>query len=93
MDHAMEKLEVLGGTLPFPHSSAVRGGEGLRELRPRAGRSPWRAIYRQIADAMVIGSFGPEAQVNRKGFDRAVKAAKERLDALAAAATDERGKR
>jgi hypothetical protein len=33
---AVEKLEVLGDQLPYPHSSAVRGSHsGLRELRPR----------------------------------------------------------
>jgi len=39
IDHARDKLEVLGESLPFPHQSAVRGARGLRELRPRAGRS------------------------------------------------------
>jgi hypothetical protein len=47
MWRAVDKLRELGPHLPFPHASAVRGNEGagLRELRPRAGRSPWRAIY------------------------------------------------
>ena len=41
----MEKLEALGKSrLPFPHQSAVRGAE-VRELRPRSGRSRWRAFY------------------------------------------------
>lgn len=40
MDHAIEKLEALGDRLPFPHTSAVKGADRLRELRPRAGRSP-----------------------------------------------------
>lgn len=79
MDHAMEKLEALGDQLPFPHSSAVRGSRGLRELRPRGGRSPWRAFYGRIADAMVIAAIGPEAKVKPRGFDRAVAAAEERL--------------
>jgi hypothetical protein len=39
----MEKLEALGSRLPFPHQSAVRGAS-VRELRPRSGRSPWRAF-------------------------------------------------
>ena len=93
MDHAMEKLEALGARLPFPHQCGVRGARGLRELRPRAGRSPWRAIYRQIADAMVIGAFGPEAEVNRNGFDRAVAAAQRRLDELEEDTKDTRRKR
>src|SRR4051794_41769457 len=40
---AVEKLEAFGPQLGYPHTSAVRGHAGLRELRPRAGRSPWRA--------------------------------------------------
>ena len=41
--HAVEKLEAFGPSLGFPHSSGVQGFPGLRELRPRAGRSRWRA--------------------------------------------------
>ena len=46
--NAEAKLAVLGPSLPFPHSSAVQGADRLRELRPRGGRSPWRALYRQV---------------------------------------------
>lgn len=77
--HAVEKLEILGPKLLFPHQSAVQGGEGLRELRPRAGRSPWRPIYRRVADVFVVLAVGPEAQVDRRKFNRAVSAAKKRL--------------
>lgn len=76
---AFEKLEALGAQLPFPHQSAVRGAPGFRELRPRAGRSRWRALYRQIGKAMVVLAIGPEAQVDRRGFDRAVSQARERF--------------
>jgi hypothetical protein len=31
-----------GHDLGYPHSSAVRDADRIRELRPRAGRSPWR---------------------------------------------------
>ena len=58
MLHAFEKLEVVGSRLPFPHSSQVRGrAEGLRELRPRSGRSPWRALYRQVGNRMVVEHY------------------------------------
>lgn len=77
--HAVEKLEVLGPDLPFPHQSAVRGQHGLRELRPRSGRSPWRALFARVEDAFVVVAVGPEAQVNRRGFDRAVAVAIRRL--------------
>lgn len=80
MQSAVEKLKALGDRLPFPHSSKVRGGEKLRELRPRAGRSPWRAFYRRIENAMVIGAIGPEAESNRHGFARSVSSAEQRLD-------------
>jgi hypothetical protein len=81
IDNAVDKLASLGPLLPFPHSSKVMGDPGgsLRELRPRAGRSPWRCIYERVGDAFVIGAVGPEAQKDKAGFERAVSAAKARL--------------
>ena len=82
MQHAFEKLEVYGDQLPFPHSSRVKGASQLRELRPRAGRSPWRAFYRRIIGTLVIGAIGPEARVDPRDFERAVRAAEVRLTRL-----------
>ncbi len=82
MRNAIGKLEQAGDLLAYPHSSRVRGATNLRELRPRAGRSPWRGFYRRIRDEIVIGAFGPEAQSDPPGFARAVRTAEERLDAL-----------
>lgn len=79
MQHAADKLEAIGATLPFPHSSQVRGATNLRELRPKAGRSPWRAFYRRVDQALVIAAVGPEAKVNPQGFQAAVVAAERRL--------------
>ena len=80
MDRAVDKLELLGAQLPFPHQSSVRGARGIRELRPRAGRSPWRGFYGQIGpDRFVLVAIGPEALVDPKGFSRAVEAAGARL--------------
>jgi hypothetical protein len=81
LNSAADKLAVLGPQLPFPHSSKVMGDRGgsLRELRPRARRSSWRAIYTRIADTFVIASIAPEAQRNKTGFDRAIAAAKARI--------------
>jgi hypothetical protein len=81
VDNAVDKLASLGPLLPFPHSSKVMGDPGgsLRELRPRAGRSPWRCIYQRIGDVFVIGAVAPEAQKDKAGFERAVSAAKNRL--------------
>ncbi len=79
MDNAIAKLEALAEQLGYPHSSAVKGADRLRELRPRAGRSRWRAFYRHIGGVMVIGAFGPEAKVDPRGFQAAVHRATERL--------------
>ena len=80
--NAVAKLESLGALLPFPHQSAVKGVHALRELRPRGGRSPWRAFYRQMGDRFVVAAIGPEAQVNPRDFDRAVRAAISRLESV-----------
>jgi hypothetical protein len=42
--NAAEKLQHIGPALGYPHTSDVRGFPDLRELRPRQGRSPWRAF-------------------------------------------------
>ena len=77
---AVAKLEAFGDQLGAPHSSQVKGSHaGIRELRPRAGRSPWRVLYRRLGVTMVILAIGPEAEHDRRGFDRAVRLAEERL--------------
>ena len=66
------KLENLGNLLNYPHQSSVRVTEGLRELRPRAGRSRYRTFYRRTGpDQFVIAAIGPEALVDRKDLDEA----------------------
>ncbi|HTW40692.1 MAG TPA: hypothetical protein VMD79_00060 [Solirubrobacteraceae bacterium] len=85
IQHAREKLEAIGGRLGTPHSSAIKGeeGSGLRELRPRAGRSRWRPIYRQVqADIFVILAVAPEAQIDKRGFEAKVRSAQQRLQEL-----------
>jgi hypothetical protein len=77
--HAIEKLEALGPQLGYPHTSAVQGFAGLRELRPRAGRSPWRALYRRVGDGFVIAAVGPEAEHDQRGFNQAAGRALARL--------------
>ena len=79
---ALVKLAARGTTLGFPNSSAVCGADRLRELRPRAGRSRWRALYRQIGQVMWVGAIGPEAEVDRLGFARAIRNAERRLEGL-----------
>ncbi len=80
--HAVDKLEAFGPQLGFPHTSAVQGYPGLRELRPRAGRSPWRALYQRVGDVFVIAAIAPEAQVNHRRFDKAARLALARLAEL-----------
>jgi hypothetical protein len=84
IQHAVEKLISVGPRLPFPHQSAVKGkrGKGLRELRPRAGRSPWRPLYRALGDRLVILAVGPEAHVDTRGFNDAVERAQSRFEEL-----------
>jgi hypothetical protein len=79
LDRAVRKLAILGPELPFPHQSSVRGERSLRELRPRAGRSPRRALYRRIGTVFVIAAIGPEAGADASGFLRAVAGAVKRL--------------
>jgi hypothetical protein len=80
--NAERKLESLGPALGYPHTSDVREAPGLRELRPRQGRSPWRALYKQVGDTFVIAAVCPEAKSNPRGFSRGCAAALERLEEL-----------
>ena len=80
VDNAMKKLEAIGPALGHPYSSAVQSSDRIRELRPRAGRSPWRAFYRRIDDVFLVGSVGPEAQVDSRLFNKAVRAAEKRIN-------------
>jgi len=83
--HVSEKLEVDGPALRSPHQSGVMGeeGSGLRELRPRRGRSRWRPLYRRADEALfAILSIGPEAEIDNAGYAKAVRLAKQRLKRL-----------
>ena len=78
--HAGERLEGFGPGLTYARRSAVRGSKGgVRELRPRGGRSSWRPLYRRVGDVFVVLAVGPEAESDHRGFYRAVSAAEERL--------------
>ncbi len=78
MLNAIAKLEAIGPLLGHPHTSRVQGTK-LRELRPRGGRSPWRAFYVRVGNVLRILAFGPEAQMDPRGFDAAVARASRRL--------------
>ena len=83
--HVIDKLQVSGPALRSPHQSAVMGeeGSGLRELRPRRGRSRWRPLYRRMDERLfAILAVGSEAEIDKAGYDRAVRIAKQRLETL-----------
>ena len=86
MVHALDKLRVRGEELPFPHASQVVSVRpAVWELRPSGGHNAWRGFYRRVGDVMVVAAFGPDAKVNARGFERAVRAAQERLQRWEAA--------
>ncbi|MFY1697333.1 MULTISPECIES: type II toxin-antitoxin system RelE/ParE family toxin [unclassified Solwaraspora] len=78
--HAVDKLVAIGPNLGYPHSSDIKTATNLRELRPRAGRSRWRALYRQVGNAYVIGAIAPEVSVNQRAFRKAIAVAEKRID-------------
>jgi hypothetical protein len=56
LNNAVLKLRDLGERLEPPHMKPLQGNaaSGLRELRPKQGRSDWRAIYRRAESVYVI---------------------------------------
>lgn len=80
--NAVRKLEAIGPDLGYPHTSDVRGAPGLRELRPRAGYSPWRGLYQHRGEIFVIAAVCPEAEHDPRGFSRGCEAALSRLEDL-----------
>jgi hypothetical protein len=60
----------------------VEGHDDLRELRPQAGKSPWRPLYRQVGDTFVIAAIGPEAKKDKREFNKACQRAIDRLAKL-----------
>jgi hypothetical protein len=85
--NAMRKLGELGERLGPPHVKPLKGDRAaaLRELRPRQGRSDWRAIYRRAGDFYVILAIDrhkdftaliERAQVRAEGYDTPLKADK-----------------
>ena len=64
--NAAKKLEALGPDLGYPHSSAVRDADRLRELCPRGGRSAWRVFYRRLGETFALAAVGPEGRLIRE---------------------------
>jgi hypothetical protein len=74
---AVDKLAALGPKLLPPHAKSLKGEPGLYELRPRAGRSPVRPIYRRTGDDYVILAVAIAA--DKADFDAAVAKARARF--------------
>lgn len=64
--NAVVKLRELGERLHPPHMKLLQGtaAGGLRELRPKRGRSDWRAIYRRAGSSYVILAVDRHANFN-----------------------------
>ncbi len=75
--NVVDKLAALGLRLGYPHSSSVEGeaGEGLRELRPRAGSSAFRPIYRRFGGYWVILAIAHKGTYDRAVADAQARAA------------------
>jgi hypothetical protein len=75
--NAVRKLGELGEQLGPPHVKPLKGSRAasLRELRPRQGRSDWRAIYRRAGDFYVILAID-----RHKNFTSLIERAQARVD-------------
>ena len=84
-ERAISRLLRFDDALGFPHSSGVRSSavRGLRELRPRQGRSRWRPLYVIAGDEVRMIALAPEATHDPVGFHRAVDRAEDRLGVMA----------
>ena len=83
LDRSRRLALMAPGVRVFETRLANQDADRLRELRPRAGRSPWRAFYRQIRGVIfVVGAIGPEAAVKPRDFVRAVRRAEDRLNKI-----------
>ncbi len=80
---AIRILEACGGRVGHPHTSGLRGsGRGLRELRPRSGRSRVRVIHVRRGDAIELLALAPDGRSDPRGFERAVARARQRLTTM-----------
>lgn len=74
--NVVDKLRQLGERLVPPHMKPLKGGSGLRELRPRQGKTHVRAVYRRAGDEYVILSLC--LKPDKADWDAALEAARER---------------
>jgi len=63
--NAAKKLEALGPDLSYPHTSAVRDADALRELRPRGGRSALARFLSRVGDVFVVARWVRRPRLTR----------------------------
>jgi hypothetical protein len=71
-------LELMGVSLPFPHSSAIKGASiALRELRASADKSELRVLYAfdPARDAVLL--VGGDKSGDKRFYERMVKRAEQ----------------
>jgi hypothetical protein len=73
--NVVQKLNDLGPDLPSPHMKSLKGEANLFELRPKQGACEARPIYARFGGRFVVLAVAAK----KKDFDRAVRAANERL--------------
>lgn len=80
VEQALEVLASQGPSLGYPWTTAVRASAGLRELRPRSGRSRCRVLYSRRASRLIALAIAPEANSDPRGFTRAIDKAERRTE-------------
>jgi hypothetical protein len=75
--NAVDKLRQIGEQLAPPHMKPLQGAHagGLRELRPRQGRSDWRPIYVRRANLYIVVAID-----RHDNFDALVARAQQRAE-------------
>jgi hypothetical protein len=72
-------LRQIGPKIVEPHAKPVQGTNGLWELRPGGGKVIVRPLYARVDECeFVVLAIGPDAVVDTRGFDSAVKRAQKR---------------
>lgn len=75
--NVVQKLKDLGPNLPSPHMKSLKGEADLFELRPKQGACEVRPIDARLGGRFVVLAIASK----KKGFERAVAEASQRLRA------------
>lgn len=96
IDRSVHLLEARGPTLPFPHSSDMRGSKhgNMRELRVQIGGQPYRIFYafdpRRAAILLIGGNKAGDDEFYERMVPTADRIYDEHLEALDQEAQAER---